>query len=115
MVRYFNYTRGEVSWEEMARWLDTRDLVSCGTHAYILLPKLNIEMVRGIIELIAGHPKDRSSNKGQHSEGGAPESQVAKSPSRAGFVGCTTFLSGTLNPLDVLGILIVHFWGEGEF
>ena len=59
MVRYFSYTRGEVSWEEMARWLDTRDLVSWGTHAYVLLPKLNINMIRCVIEFLAGNPADR--------------------------------------------------------
>ena len=86
MVRYFSHTRGEVSWEEMARWLDTRDLVSWGTHAYILFPKLNIEMVRGIIEFIAGHPKDRRT-QGTAQGRDAPESQFANSPIRAGFVG----------------------------
>ena len=43
----------------MARWLDTRDLVSWGTPAYILLPKLNINMIRCVIEFLAGHPADR--------------------------------------------------------
>ena len=68
-VRYFTYSRGEVSWEEMAKWLDTRDLASWGTHAYILLPKLNINMIRCVIEFLAGHPRLR------------PQvAQVAKSP-----------------------------------
>ena len=59
MVRYFSYTRDEVSWEEMARIIDRRDPVSWGTHAYVLLPKLNINMIRRVIEFLAGHTVDR--------------------------------------------------------
>ena len=47
MVRYFREI-GEVTWEEMAWWLDRRSAAAWGKNVYVLLGKLGIEEVRQV-------------------------------------------------------------------
>ena len=46
MVRYFREGIGEVTWEEMAVWLDRRSAAAYGRHVYVLLGALGMEPVR---------------------------------------------------------------------
>ena len=53
MVRFHIAGRGEVSWEEMAKWLDRRQAAMYGSHAWVLLPKMDIADLREVALFLA--------------------------------------------------------------
>ena len=53
MVRFHIAGRGEVSWEEMAKWLDKRQAAFYGSNAWVLLAKMNLSDLREVALFLA--------------------------------------------------------------
>ena len=50
---FFIAGRGEVSWEEMAKWLGRRQAAMYGSHAWVLLAKMGLADLREVALFLA--------------------------------------------------------------
>ena len=48
MVRFHIAGRGEVTYEELALWLDRRQAAFYGSNAWVLLPRMNLADLRQV-------------------------------------------------------------------
>ena len=53
MVRFHIAGRGEVCWEEMAKWLDKRQAAFYGSNAWVLLPRMDLADLRQVALFLA--------------------------------------------------------------
>ena len=53
MVRFFIEGRGEVCWEEMAKWLDKRQAAMYGSNAWVLLDQIGLPNLREVALFLA--------------------------------------------------------------